>query len=493
MTGFHGRREILTDVQEITQDNLEEVLNAAVISHAANAVRIEYLYNYRRGIQPILYKEKEYRPEINNKVIVNRAEEIVAFKTGYLLGEPVQYVSLGLHSDTVDEEITRLNSFMLAEDKYGKDKELADWIHTCGLGYRYIIPKKDYEEGDAPFGIYILDPRNTFTVKRNTPDRKVLMGVTFTVDNQGITHYTCYTENLQATVTSPGGAVFEENPLGMIPIIEYKHNSVRMGAFEAVLSILDAINLIESTSLDNMEQVVQALMLFHNVDISKEDFDTLRERGALKFRDIDPTLKGEIKYIMNSIDGVAANATVGDLYDAVLTICGMPNRNGGSSTSDTGKAVNLRDGWASATSRAADSEAMFKTAERKALRVFVEIANALEGTHLKASDIDISLPRRNYENITEKANVLLIMLQNPKIHPRLAFEHCGMFVDPDRAYEESMEYYEECLERGLMNHEGAEDNTGSDSDTGSDSPQGESSGSEDGAVTGRDNRTKAEA
>ena len=35
------------------------------------------------------------------------------------------------------------------------------------------------------------------------------------------------------------------------------------------------------------------------------------------------------------------------------------------------------------------------------------------------------------------------MLSNNKIHPRLAFEHCGLFVDPELAYTESKEYTEE--------------------------------------------------
>ena len=33
-----------------------------------------------------------------------------------------------------------------------------------------------------------------------------------------------------------------------------------------------------------------------------------------------------------------------------------------------------------------------------------------------------------------------MMLNNDKIHPRLAFEHCGMFVDPELAYQMSAEY-----------------------------------------------------
>ncbi|MBP5718425.1 MAG: hypothetical protein J6X53_05540, partial [Abditibacteriota bacterium] len=47
------------------------------------------------------------------------------------------------------------------------------------------------------------------------------------------------------------------------------------------------------------------------------------------------------------------------------------------------------------------------------------------------------------ENIGEKANVLNMMLDNPKIHPLLAFIHCGMFADPQHDYKLSAEYYEQ--------------------------------------------------
>jgi hypothetical protein len=35
------------------------------------------------------------------------------------------------------------------------------------------------------------------------------------------------------------------------------------------------------------------------------------------------------------------------------------------------------------------------------------------------------------------------MLNNPKIHPELAFTHCGLFLDPESAYLQSKAYYEE--------------------------------------------------
>ena len=62
---------------------------------------------------------------------------------------------------------------------------------------------------------------------------------------------------------------------------------------------------------------------------------------------------------------------------------------------------------------------------------------------LKLSDISLKFTRRNYENIQSKSQVLDLMLKNEKIHPLLAFESSGMFVDPESAYMLSMKYYEE--------------------------------------------------
>jgi hypothetical protein len=135
---------------------------------------------------------------------------------------------------------------------------------------------------------------------------------------------------------------------------------------------------------------------------------------------------------------------VDNMYSAVLTIVGMPNSNGGSSTSDTGLAVVYRDGWSEAESYAKNTESTYKLAERRFLKLLLRICHGrgrLDG--LRAWDVKIQFTRRNYENISMKSNVLITMLQSGQIHPRLAFEHCGMFPDPDLAYKMSMEWVEE--------------------------------------------------
>lgn len=441
--GF-GRKVIYTDVAEITESNVVEVLRKAYTVHLKNKIRMEYLYSYYKGNQPVLSRKKEVRPEICNRVVENRANEIVSFKVGYLMGEPIQYVSRGDDKE-VAESVTRLNDYVSAEDKASKDKELAEWWHICGTAYRMVLPDdaEEREEDEAPFEIYTLDPRYSFVIRFNGLGTPVVMGVKYVTMEDGTLIFSCYTANHFYEIDNTWGIRKSEDQILGIPIIEYPMNTARLGAFEIVLPLLDAINNVDSNRLDGVEQFIQALMLFHNVDISSDDYTKLRQDGAIKFKDIDPQLKAEIKYLVEEMNQTQTQTLIDHLYDTILTICGMPNRNGGSSTSDTGSAVIMRDGWSAAEARAKDSELIFKQSEKEFLKLTLRICRDLANLNLKLSQVEIRFTRRNYENIQEKANVLTSMLNNNKIAPILAFTHCGMFSDPQIAYAMSREYAEE--------------------------------------------------
>lgn len=471
---LNGRRMILTDETEVNIGNVVQILRKALPYHWKNRSEISYLWSYYKGRQPILNRVKEVRPEITNKIVENRANEIVSFKSGYLMGEPLQYVSRG-NAENIADAINQLNEFVFAEEKPAKDKELADWFHICGTSFRMVLPDEMAGEDDeSPFEIYTLDPRNTFVVYNNGLGNKPILGVKYVVDENGAVHYSCYSDHEYFEIVESKVVSYDTHILGEIPIIEYPLNMARIGAFELVIPLLDAINLTDSNRLDGVEQFIQALMLFHNVDISSEDFDELRERGAIKFKDLDPQLKAEINYLVSNLNQGETQTLVDHMYQTVLTICGMPNRNGGSSTSDTGSAVIMRDGWSAAEARAKDSELMFKKSERIFLKVVLNICRTLADMDLKVCNVEIRFTRRNYENILQKAQVLDLMLKNNKIHPRLAFEHCGLFVDSDLAYTLSAEYAEEQEQKAQelfeqqqrMKQEGNDDDSGNNEGNG---------------------------
>lgn len=446
---LYGREVIYTDFDEITPENVLKVLDRAMTAHARNRADIQYLYEYYKGKQPVLDRAKEFRPEICNRIVENRANEIVSFKVGYLMGEPVQYVSRLTDDSGATDAINLLNDFVFAEDKAAKDKELADWFTICGTAYRMILPDPKGEEDESPFELYTLDPRNAFVVYHSGLGNKPMMGVKYVTHEDGSVIFSIYTDKYYFEVLQPGTinqsnytpksiTKNEGHIYGDIPIIEYPANSARLGAFEIVLPLLDALNNVSSNRLDGIEQFIQSLLILKGVDIDSEEYKALRENGGLKV-----PLEGDAYYVTQELNQTQTQTLVDYMYQTILVICGMPNRNGGSSTSDTGSAVIMRDGWSDAEARAKDTELMFKMSEKRFLRLAIRIANTLRDTELKLSAIEIRFTRRNYENIQAKAQVLTTLLANDKIHPRLAFEHCGLFVDPDLAYTQSKEYSDE--------------------------------------------------
>ena len=449
---MYGRRVITTDALEITDGNIVNELNRAFDTHNLNRGEIEYLWNYYRGKQPILQRKKLVRPEICNKIVENRANEIVSFKVGYLCGEPIQYV--GRNGDeSVSQAIAELNEMMFSENKATQDKEVVEWQMICGTAYRLVLPDSRGEEDAAPFEMFTLDPRDTFVVKSSEVGNKPMYAVKYRVDSENNRIVSVYSANHYWKLV--GDKIVESKPhaLGMIPIFEYPANNARLGAFEIVLPMLDAINNVASNRMDGIEQFIQSFIKFVNCDIDEEQFKALKEMGAIKVKSVDGST-ADVSIVTQELNQMQTQTLVDYLYQTVLTICGMPNRNGGSSTSDTGAAVLMRDGWTLAEARAKDSELMFKQAENEVLKLVLRILRDTRGLseniyNLRLKNVSLQFTRRNYENVQSKAQVLVSMLQQNKIHPRLAFTHSGLFTDPESAYQLSKEYAEEQAAKAL--------------------------------------------
>lgn len=448
-----GRRVLYTDVTEITAENVASVVQNVFPNHVANVDEINYLYNYYKGKQPILERVKKVREEINSKVVTNYANEIVSFKVGYLLNSPFQYVAL----TDKNEEVNILNSYMYQVGKQAQDQEVIEWNHICGTAYRYVEAKEpsEVEKGDSPFDLYTLDPRTTAIIYSSTFKKKRMAAITYTIsaETNTVRNFVVYTKNKIFTYEEDtekltiSGLVEKPNTLGEIPVFEYPANNARLGAFEIVLPLLDAINRINSNDVDAGDTQIQSFLKFINCDLDGDALENLAAYGAIKIKSIDgapadvDTVKTDYSY-----DG--ANITKQDIHNAILTICGMPVMGNGSSISANNGAILIQNGWSQAEARAKSSETMFKGSEKTMLALVFKICKTIskDNVNLRISDVDCKSTRTNYENVQVKAQVLCEMLNTPRVHPKLAFEACGLFSDPENAYLISEEHYEKTLE-----------------------------------------------
>lgn len=447
-------RQIITSAQPvITGDNVVNTLKDVWPLYSHNRMEIDYLYEYYKGRQPVLTREKTVRSDIKNCVVENHAYAIVSFFSGYVFGDPIQYVRRaavttedndGVFARELTKLVSQVNEYMFAEDKASKDKALGDWMLICGMGYRGILPDKALAlvEDESPFEIATLDPRNTFVVHSHRFGSKPLMAVqVIDIKNEnGDSHRVVWTPTEYFEIIGNEIVDKQVNPLGFIPIVEYSLNNDRMGAFEHVIPLLNAINTIQSNRVDGVEQFVQSLLKFVNVDVTRSMLDELVELGAISIMS-EPMLPADVDILTNELNQDQTQTLMDHLLAQVLMLCGVPDRGVSkrSTTGDTGQAVMLRDGWSDAETKAKSIELMFKKSEKVFLRVALHILRQLRGIDLKLSDIDIKFTRNRTDNLLVKTQGLQNMLE-AGIAPQIAISICGLFSDSEQVYLDSEEY-----------------------------------------------------
>ena len=349
------------------------------------------------------------------------------------------------------DAVDALNKYMQAASKASCDRVLAEWFAICGAAYRIVLKRDDAEGGDVnPIMAYNLDPRNTFVVYSSGIGHEPMLGVSYIQHGDGSLILSCYTKTeyfkvgYPATVGLNGvGAIQErtEHILGDVPIIEYLQNPARLGAFETVLTQLDALNIISSNRLDGVEQFIQSILVTKGIDLIDDSGEKIDLYAQLReMLGLNLPADGDAKYLTQELNQTQTQTLVDYLYQSVLVACGMPNRNGGSSTSDTGTAVTMRDGWADAEARAKDTEQMFEPSERRFLGIVLRILDATRHITLSNDDIAIVFTRRNYENMQNKVQVFATLRAIENFPPLLAYEISGITPDPTRGWLMEQEY-----------------------------------------------------
>lgn len=284
-----GRKILYTDVEEITYENVLDVVRRVISDHELNAARIDYLIRYESGEQEKT-RIKTFRSEIDNWCVDNLANESVEFWLGFDWNPItlVQSDEIGEARKDIIDGISLLNRGYRTEKIKKKSQQLGRNVEIGGLGYTFVYTNEDWKKGQSYFKIEALDPQSTFIVRSSYYiDKRPMLGVTYRKDKYGNRFFTCFSKdrryeivNLQEIVN---GTVIqqeetwkhdkrsgEENPLHMIPIIEWIRSYDRMGLFERQIPEMDNLNLLISDFTNDVDQNTQAMWHSNDVEFPTE-------------------------------------------------------------------------------------------------------------------------------------------------------------------------------------------------------------------------------
>lgn len=465
---YTGRRQLFTDYlpNKMRADDSSPLLDEKSIPTIIknvwddvtfNVVETTYLLNYYKGRQDILDREKVVRPDVDNRIPFNHAMAITRDTVGYTFGKPIRYVH---RKDGVRKQVSELNLLVEAEDKFTSDQELAIFASVCGTAYRGVFSDTYGVEDDIPFSITTLDPTSTFVVYSTELGHPPVLACTFYETPPSVTGvnkkvYLIYTHDFIYRYEKIG-AVFGDlsdveptitpNILGEIPIVEYPNNTFRIGDWEMAKNLLDAINVVGSDSVNDLEQFVNSILVAVNVDLNDKAKTSLKEDKIVSIMS-DKDLPAELKYISEQLDAGSAQELREFLIDQLGVIVGIPNRNnrtGGGG--DTGDAVYLRDGFQDLEIVARNKETFFKRAERKTLKLIIKLLQ-LQGysdelTDLASKDVDIRFSRNMTDGILAKANALSILNATEVLDPVDSLSLVNISTEPDDLAKRGEKYWD---------------------------------------------------
>lgn len=482
-----GRKQIFCDKTNIDKTNILEVLSDAYFIHEQNRAEMLYLFEYVKGRQPILDREKQIRPEINEKIVDNMASEVLEFKLGYEFGSPISYVQRARkdiksrnalfsffkklftsdESKKEDLRVSAINEMMVEECKAAKDLQLAKDVKTCGVGYRLILPKK-IKTGVSVFDLLVLNPMNTFVVYSNDAYREPMLGVSYFPHRDGSVTFGCYTKTsyfkIEMGITKGFEDWFEEKPntVGMVPIIEYINDYDRMGCFERIIPLMDALNTIDSDRVNDIAQHVQNILWGDNVALDTEQYKKLRDDGMILTKS-EQGRTATLKYLESVLNQSENQTLVDYVKQQILDITNTPSRSelsGGS----TGSATNMSTGWMAAETDAKEKEQIWSASERRETAVILKIikdSNEVDAdiAELNLSDIEIKFSRSRTYDLATKCNSLSALI-GIGIDPLRAIEVVGLFTDPQQVALDSAERIDRILFKD--NQTGTEDASNGD-------------------------------
>ena len=423
-----GRQRILVDYDEVTSQNVIEVLEAAEKIHESNASDCDYLINYFLGDQDILYRQESTTSNINNKTVVNYAYPITREIVGYTLGSPVEFVAKG----NKQSEVQVINDSYDYESVNTTDMCAAIYASICGVGYYITLPSTEITKDNTPeipLVVDYLDPRNTFIVQSNTIGTPQIMSCTI-IEREDATYHICYTDKNRFIVENMEKVTTESNPIGKDPITMLENSLFLTGDWEQAISVMNATNLVTSDGLNDIEGTIRALLV-----ITGTEFEEGKEQDSLSNIKSNRLLtlvapngnNVDAKFISPALDSLSLQNIREYLDEARNIITGIPDRDNNTG-GDTGTAVLNRNGWTDIEIVARFKEMFIKKARKKQLEIGLEILKRLNivGDDMRVLDIDITIGRHTTDNLSTKTTAFSTLVATGELATIDALELSGL-------------------------------------------------------------------
>ncbi len=392
--------------KSILEEDRKEVVKHLILQHEQSyRDRLEKLKRYYDGKHDILNKKADkYKP--NNKVVNPFPALIVNTVQGYLLGQPVKYISEN------EEILDQVLDIYYNNDEEDLNSEILKTMSICGEAFEYVYINEDKEVEFVQ-----LPVEETILVYDNSLKPKPIMCVryydTSDISNNTIRKVEVYTTTNIELYTCKGKSDYildEEytHIFGQVPVIHYKNNEEMTGDFEKILTLIDDFDKVMSSDSDEIEYFRNAYLVLKGMGkIDDKTIAKFRQTGAF----ILPTTQSSeagVDFITKDLNTDSVHAHLDKLIDNIHKFSQVPNFvDPKANTNDSGVAIKQRT-WG--------FEQLIGAKERKLeqglfqrLRLVLRALNIQKSILEDANVFSLRFSRNLPTNVKEDAEILTML------------------------------------------------------------------------------------
>lgn len=263
--------------------------------------RLQKLEDYYINKHEILKKQDRLLDKRDSKLVHGYPELIVTLATAYFLGKPISYI----FEDRETIDFQKLSEYLMTEEEQQENFEHSQNCSIYGKSYELW-----YKELDGSIDNAILDPRDVYVLRDQTIKKNIVAAVRWDVakneKDESVYTLEVYDERTVTTYTYVGdkkevpASVGESRAHGFnqVPIIEFLNNKRARGDFEKVISLIDGYDETCSTSVDDMKDFTDAILILTNAGgTDAKDMRAVKSNKLMMFGE-----NGDAKWLVKNVN-----------------------------------------------------------------------------------------------------------------------------------------------------------------------------------------------
>ena len=381
--------------EELNGERLLEFIKA----HEARLPRYTLLMGMYKGQHAILTQDKKPQFKPDNRLVVNFAKYIVDTLNGYFIGKPLKT------THPKQEVADQMKIIAKRNSQNDNNAELAKMCSIYGHAYEFL-----YQDEESNTRVTYMAPTEGFVIYDNTVAQNPLYGVRVLTDKDGGQYGSVYSTTYEEPfiINDKGELAFESQQphyYGDVPLIEYIENEERQGAFEGVISLINAYNKALSEKANDVDYFADAYLSILGAELDEETLKAIRDNRIIN-------LSGDMsegKIVVEFLDKPNADGTqenlIERLQDLIFQIAMVANITDESFGSASG--VSLKYKLQPMENVALMKERKFTAGIMQRFKMMFNIPTNFSGAAPEEYlDIDYTFYRNLPNNLVEEATIM---------------------------------------------------------------------------------------